>query len=68
MSINIILNGKKHILDNPVDLASLLEMVKVSPEKVIVELNRELVHKSAYGTTILKNGDVLELIRFVGGG
>ncbi|MBE9528789.1 MAG: sulfur carrier protein ThiS, partial [Proteobacteria bacterium] len=33
-----------------------------------VELNREVVPKRTYAETVLKDGDVIEIIRMVGGG
>lgn len=68
MEINIKLNGEKRVLDQPVNVAALILMSKLSAENLIAELNRELLHKNKYEETILKNGDELELIRFVGGG
>jgi sulfur carrier protein len=33
-----------------------------------VERNEEIVKKAAYGTTVLKDGDALEVVSFMGGG
>ena len=68
MDIKIKLNGEERLLDKPLDIASLLVMLELSAENLIVELNRELLHKNKYEQTILKNGDELELIKFAGGG
>lgn len=38
------------------------------PKVVAVELNEEIVPKSSYGETVLKDGDVVEVVSFVGGG
>jgi sulfur carrier protein len=35
---------------------------------VVVELNREILARDAYGETPVQDGDTLELVHFVGGG
>ena len=47
---------------------SLLEELGLHPQGTIVERNREIVEPSAYRETPLSEGDVLELVRLVGGG
>lgn len=37
-------------------------------KRIAVERNGEIVFKSQYGSTVLKDGDVLEIVSFVGGG
>ena len=68
MEIKIKLNGEERLLDKPLDISSLLLMLELPAKNLIVELNRELLHKNKYEQTILVNDDELELIRFVGGG
>ncbi len=38
------------------------------PHRVAVELNEEIVPKAQYNTTVLKDGDCVEIVSFVGGG
>jgi sulfur carrier protein len=40
----------------------------INVQHVAVELNEEIVPKARYGETILKDGDHVEIVRFVGGG
>ena len=47
---------------------SLLEELGLHPQGTIVERNREIVDRDAYRETHLSEGDVLELVRLVGGG
>ena len=47
---------------------SLLEELGLHPQGTIVERNREIVDREAYRETHLSEGDILELVRLVGGG
>jgi sulfur carrier protein len=47
---------------------SLLEELGLHPQGTIVERNREIVDREDYRETRLAEGDVLELVRLVGGG
>ena len=47
---------------------TLLEELGLHPQGTIVERNREIVDRDAYQETRLVEGDVLELVRLVGGG
>jgi len=68
MPIHITLNGKLHTVEHRMDILSLLEKLKVPPASVVVEHNRNIVHRDMFDRIVLKDGDELELIRFVGGG
>jgi len=50
------------------NIAELLEQINCISGRVAVELNEEIVPKNAYEKTILKDGDSVEVVRFVGGG
>jgi sulfur carrier protein len=47
---------------------SLLEELGLHPQGTVVERNREIVDREAYRDIHLSEGDVLELVRLVGGG
>jgi len=68
MPIHITLNGKTHAVEHRMDILSLLETLKVPPASVVVERNRNILHLDMFDRVVLKDGDELELIRFVGGG
>lgn len=68
LSIHITLNGKPHAVEQRMDILSLLETLKVPPASVVVERNRNILQRDMFDRVILKDGDELELIRFVGGG
>ncbi len=68
MAIHIKLNGKTHAVEHRMDILSFLETLKVPPASVVVERNRNILHRGMFDSVVLKDGDELELIRFVGGG
>ena len=45
-----------------------LATTNYDPKRIAVERNGDIVLKSQYDTTILKDGDRLEIVGFVGGG
>jgi thiamine biosynthesis protein ThiS len=61
-------NGKRIELDEPTLLTAYLEMLGVSPRAVAVEHNSMILERDAYATTTLRDGDVVEIVRMVGGG
>ena len=63
----ICINGEK-IEKDKIALSSYLEENKINPQRIAVELNGEILPKSQYGVTVLKDGDVVEIVNFVGGG
>ncbi len=66
--MRIQLNGRDHDLAGPTTLANLVERLGLDVRKVAVECNLEIVPRSAYGATTLREGDKLEIVNFVGGG
>ncbi len=46
----------------------LLEELGLHPAGTVVERNHEIVDRGSYRETVLAEGDVLELVRLVGGG
>jgi len=66
--ITIQLNGESHRIDGDSGLMALISALKLKPKRIAVELNREVVPKAEYDKIVLKNGDVVEIINFVGGG
>ncbi|WP_028517306.1 sulfur carrier protein ThiS [Ruminococcus flavefaciens] len=61
------INGE--LLDkNGKTVSEILAEMEINSQHVAVELNEEIVSKAKYDETILKDGDVVEVVRFVGGG
>ena len=67
-TITIHVNGKDREVPGGLTVHSLLERLELNPALVVVELNREILDRSRYEETPVKDGDSLELVHFVGGG
>tara|TARA_B100001939_G_scaffold201813_1_gene173429 strand:+ start:24360 stop:24572 length:213 start_codon:yes stop_codon:yes gene_type:complete len=66
--INIIINGDPHKVEANQDLYCLLENLGIDPSKVAVERNLEIVPRSTYQDVMIREGDKLEIVHFIGGG
>ena len=67
-TIASLVNGESHDVAQPDSLLGLLLGLGVDPEKVAVELNREIVRRPDWATTMVSDGAQLEVVQFVGGG
>jgi thiamine biosynthesis protein ThiS len=62
------INGREVTLDAPTRLLDYLQRIAVDPRSVAVERNGEILQRDEYENTTLQDGDVLEIVRMVGGG
>lgn len=49
-------------------ILSYLNSAGYSPQTVVVEINLEIIPRDALDSVLLKDGDSVEILRFVGGG
>ena len=67
--MKLIVNGKEDNLAEGLTVSQLLVEQKVKmPEMVSVELNGRILKRSEFENTILKDGDKVEFLYFMGGG
>jgi thiamine biosynthesis protein ThiS len=64
----VLVNGDEKDLRDRISLAELIEQLDLPPARIAVELNREVVRRSDWGSTMLKDEDRIEIVHFVGGG
>ncbi|KXS56622.1 MAG: hypothetical protein AMR96_01665 [Candidatus Adiutrix intracellularis] len=64
----IIVNGQPEDLEVEITLKDFLKNYAYDERVVAVSLNEIIIPKSAYESTIVKDGAVLEIIKFVAGG
>lgn len=64
------INGEPRTFDSPspFTLVALVESLGIEPDRVAIELNRDIVPRDQWSDTTLNEGDQLEVVHFVGGG
>ena len=66
--MKIRVNGEDKQIAEGLSVSRLLDELQIRAGRVVVELNRDIVRREAQGSTLLKEGDSLEIVHFVGGG
>lgn len=67
--MKITVNGKETILDKQATIEELLVITKAqTPEYVTVQVNDEFIDRENFASTIVKDGDAVEYLYFMGGG
>lgn len=66
--MKVTLNGEARELPPGLTLQELLEQLKLSPERVAIEHNREIVQRERWSAVRVQDGDQLEIVHLVGGG
>lgn len=61
-------NGRPVELAGPTPLLDYVRDLGVDPRAIAVEINGEILERDAYATRTLGDGDVVEIVRMVGGG
>ena len=66
--MRITLNGDPYEIDQPLTVQELLERLQIDPRRVAVEHNLVILKHHAFVTTLVGDGDRIEIVNFVGGG
>jgi thiamine biosynthesis protein ThiS len=67
--IAVTVNGDERLIPLGRTLGDLLREHELDPRMVVVERNREILRdRESFDRLVLENGDVLEIVHFVGGG
>ncbi len=61
-------NGKIKEYENSITIESLILQEGYEKDIVVVEVNEKIIKKNEYETYMLKDGDKVEILKFVGGG
>ncbi|MTI66257.1 MAG: sulfur carrier protein ThiS [Firmicutes bacterium] len=64
----MIINGKQKDIKPGITVIEMLEELNLSKDKVVVELNFEIIPKNEYDKKVLNKEDNIEIVSFVGGG
>jgi thiamine biosynthesis protein ThiS len=68
MNMKLIINGESRDFPEGLTLTSLIAHLGMKADRVAVELNLEIVPRPQWDSSVLKDGDRLEIVHFVGGG
>ncbi len=68
MRLDIKLNNKPYNLKDGLSLHDLIQILNLNPDGIVTEVNLQIVKKQNRDEIILKNGDKVEIITFMGGG
>lgn len=66
--MNIFVNGELREVGGTASLAELITELDLPVTRIAIELNREVVRRGEWNTTMLKDEDRIEIVHFVGGG
>jgi thiamine biosynthesis protein ThiS len=66
--LRIYVNGESREVAGTPSLAELIKQLDLPAARIAVELNREVVRRSDWGSTMLRDEDRVEIVHFVGGG
>ncbi len=66
--MKITVNGTDKEVPVDTNVTELLLYLKILPERISVEINLDVIRREAYDHSHLKDGDLIEIISFFGGG
>ena len=66
--MQIQLNGEPREIPDQSSIGDLIRLLDLSQERLAIELNQAVVRRSHWVNTILREGDRVEIVHFVGGG
>ena len=62
------INGEdREVVDN-LSLNELVTQLDLTPERIAIELNQNVVRRAHWPATVLRENDRIEIVHFVGGG
>jgi thiamine biosynthesis protein ThiS len=64
----ITLNGERYELDDATTVSNLLARLDIDARRVAVEHNLEVLKRGRFDDTVVREGDQIEIVNFVGGG
>ncbi|HVW08744.1 MAG TPA: sulfur carrier protein ThiS [Bryobacteraceae bacterium] len=66
--MQIRLNGEPRSFPAGTTLYGLVQALELAPERVAIELNREIVKRDSWAARQVESGAEVEIVMFVGGG
>lgn len=66
--VKLFVNGESQEVPSDLTMRQLLQHLKLEPRMVAVEYNGEILHRQNWDSTVMGEGDRLEIVTMVGGG
>ncbi len=66
--MQITLNGEPFEIERPLSLVDLLRSLDIDPRRVAIEHNLSILKRPTFADVVVKEGDRIEVVNFVGGG
>jgi len=66
--ISVQINGEEKVFATEVNLEWVIDSLSLLNKKIAVEINEQIIPRSEYTKTLIKRGDIIEIVAAVGGG
>jgi len=66
--VKILINGESREVPDDISLEQLVIQLELPRQRIAVELNKNVVRRADWTNALLKEGDRVEIVHFVGGG
>ena len=66
--MHVTINGEREALEREMSVSELLADRRIESRRVAVEINEDIVPRKTYADTLVRDGDRIEIVTFVGGG
>jgi len=66
--VTITLNGDPYEVGGPLSITELLTKLEIDARRVAIEHNLVVLRRTMFPDTVVRDGDRIEIVNFVGGG
>lgn len=66
--MNVKINGENHTFNDDITLENIIKELNITINSIVAEVNGQVITKEKFSNTVIKDNDIIELIKFVGGG
>ena len=67
--MQIQINGEqREFAQSTMALSELIEQLSLAPQRIAIEVNRQIIRRVDWESTDINDGDRVEIVQFVGGG
>lgn len=66
--MRVTLNGEARDLSEGLNVSDLVDELGLNTRRIAVEVNHDIVPRDGYASCALREGDVVEIVQFIGGG